>query len=166
MNRLQEKQLSNMMKQTEGQKNPLSGEVEKEWRLDEKDLGDWAHQFGTSLTPGMVILLYGAMGSGKTTLVRHLMKSIGAEEASSPTFSIVNEYDSPLGTIYHFDLYRLEKEEELEDIGFEEYLESGNICLIEWPELGEMFYPFDSKALYIRVMEDGRRKVQLIKGIA
>src|SRR5690625_7413185 len=105
MNRLQEKQLSNMMKQTEGQKNPLSGEVEKVWRSDEKDLGDWAHQFGTSLTPGMVILLYGAMCSGKTTQVRHLMKSIGAQEASSPTLRIVNEYDSPLWTSYQFDVH-------------------------------------------------------------
>lgn len=133
------------------------------WKLGESDLDEWAHQFGEILTAGAVVLFDGPMGSGKTTLIRHLMKSIDAEEASSPTFSIVNEYESPHGTIYHFDLYRLEREDELIDIGFEEYLESGNICLIEWPELGEAFYPAGVNVLNIRIMEDGRRKVQLIK---
>ena len=75
------------------------------------------------------------MGTGKTTLVKEMMRQCGADESSSPTFSIVNQYDTDQGIFYHFDLYRIEEEEELLDFGFEEYLSSGNICLIEWPDL-------------------------------
>ncbi|MBE7175660.1 MAG: tRNA (adenosine(37)-N6)-threonylcarbamoyltransferase complex ATPase subunit type 1 TsaE [Mucilaginibacter polytrichastri] len=80
------------------------------------------------------------MGSGKTTLIRALCAVLGVEgEVSSPTFSIVNPYPLPSGTIYHFDLYRLKNENELRDIGFEEYLDSGALCLIEWPQLAMPF---------------------------
>ncbi len=83
-----------------------------------------------------VWLLHGEMGSGKTTLVKQLVKEIGIEgHVTSPTFSIVNEYDkADGGVVYHFDMYRLKKEVEALDFGFEEYLSSGNLCLIEWPE--------------------------------
>lgn len=87
-------------------------------------------------TDKTVWLLHGEMGSGKTTLVKQLVKEIGIEaHVTSPTFSIVNEYDkADGGVVYHFDMYRLKKEVEALDLGFEEYLSSGNLCLIEWPE--------------------------------
>ena len=84
----------------------------------------------------MVWLLHGEMGSGKTTLVKHLVKELGIERlVTSPTFSIVNEYGQDgKSSVYHFDLYRIKNEAEALDLGFEEYLASGNLCLIEWPE--------------------------------
>ena len=96
-----------------------------------------------------VVLLYGELGSGKTALVQQLCKTLGVEElVSSPTFSIVQEYISPVkGVVYHMDLYRLEKRGDLEQIGFEDYLDSGQVCLIEWPELGRDYFVMP----YIRV---------------
>ncbi len=92
-----------------------------------------------------VFLLSGDLGSGKTTLTKVLCDKLEVKELiSSPTFSLVNEYQSPVvGTIYHMDLYRLEKPEDLAQIGFEEYLDSGFLCLIEWPGIAEayMFMP-------------------------
>jgi tRNA threonylcarbamoyladenosine biosynthesis protein TsaE len=83
-----------------------------------------------------VCLLSGEMGAGKTTLVKAVAEALGSPDTvSSPTFSVVNEYLYPGGSLYHFDLYRLKDENELWDAGFEEYLASGNVCLIEWPEL-------------------------------
>lgn len=77
----------------------------------------------------------GNLGSGKTTFISALCHVLGStDDISSPTFSIVNEYQSDKGTIYHFDLYRLKNMEEAMDIGFEEYIYSGNYCFIEWPE--------------------------------
>lgn len=82
-----------------------------------------------------VFLLEGDLGAGKTTLVKAICKELGvADEVSSPTFSIVNQYDYPDGALYHFDFYRLKQEEEAYDIGFDEYLDSGNKCFIEWPD--------------------------------
>lgn len=82
-----------------------------------------------------VALVSGDMGAGKTTLISRLVKALGAlQTASSPTFSIVNEYLYPEGKIFHFDLYRIASEAELHAIGFDDYLFSGEICLIEWPE--------------------------------
>jgi len=83
-----------------------------------------------------VYLFKGEMGAGKTTFIKAICKSLGsASHFSSPTYSIVNEYEYPKGKIYHFDLYRLKSIEELFDIGIEEYLNSGNYCLFEWPDL-------------------------------
>jgi tRNA threonylcarbamoyladenosine biosynthesis protein TsaE len=82
-----------------------------------------------------VALFYGKMGAGKTTLIKSIVNSLQSNDTvSSPTFSIVNEYLYPEGKIFHFDLYRIANEAELYDIGFDDYLFSGEICLIEWPE--------------------------------
>jgi tRNA threonylcarbamoyladenosine biosynthesis protein TsaE len=83
-----------------------------------------------------VWLFFGEMGSGKTTLIKAIGKVLGVEEVmSSPTFPIVNEYDAKDGKkVYHFDLYRIRTEQEVFDIGADEYFESGEMCLVEWPE--------------------------------
>lgn len=105
-----------------------------------------------------ILLLKGDLGSGKTTFARKLLRQLGvAQEISSPTFNLVNVY--PLKDrkeLYHFDLYRIKYPEELEEIGFFEYLESGNICLIEWPEIAEEFIADPSLLLSISYIGDSR----------
>ncbi|MFC0428606.1 tRNA (adenosine(37)-N6)-threonylcarbamoyltransferase complex ATPase subunit type 1 TsaE [Chryseobacterium scophthalmum] len=85
-----------------------------------------------------ILLLKGNLGAGKTTFSQFLLKNLGSkDEVNSPTYSIVNEYSSPKGKIYHFDLYRLKNIEEVYDIGIEEYLDNAFLCIIEWPEVYE-----------------------------
>ncbi len=107
--------------------------------------------------PG-VILFKGEMGAGKTTLIKAICRELGVEdEVSSPTYSLVNEYLSEkYGPVYHFDLYRIEDEMEAMDIGIEEYLDSGNFCLLEWPEKICNLLPDDCAEVYIQVTESGR----------
>ncbi len=95
------------------------------------------------------------MGSGKTTLIKEICKGLQIYDGiSSPTFSIVNEYCNLKGEkIYHFDLYRLKNKEELEEIGFNEYLSSQNLCIIEWPEIA-MEYFNDKKTLIIKLFHN------------
>jgi tRNA threonylcarbamoyladenosine biosynthesis protein TsaE len=106
-----------------------------------------------------VILLSGDLGAGKTTLAKALCSRLGVTESiSSPTFSLVNEYSSPAaGTIYHMDLYRLEKPSDLAQIGFEEYLDSGQLCLIEWPDLAEQYFYMPHVRVQISVETDNIR---------
>jgi tRNA threonylcarbamoyladenosine biosynthesis protein TsaE len=97
------------------------------------------------------------MGAGKTTFIKELCKTLGSQSSfSSPTFSIVNEYSSPIKKIYHFDLYRLRKVEELYDIGFEEYLDGGNYCFIDWPQLALDLLSKPYLSIIIKVHQNNR----------
>ena len=99
-----------------------------------------------------IFAIYGAMGAGKTTLVKALCAALGSDDTvKSPTFSLVNEYESPAGPIFHFDFYRIKGIDEVFDIGFEEYIDSGNYCFLEWPELIEPLIPSDAVELFISV---------------
>ena len=85
-----------------------------------------------------IFLLKGNLGAGKTTFTQFLLKKLGSnDEVSSPTYAIVNEYHSPKGKIFHFDLYRMKNIDEVYDIGMEEYLDNAFLCIIEWPEIYE-----------------------------
>jgi len=98
-----------------------------------------------------IVLLNGEMGVGKTTLVKEIAKLLGVEEnVSSPTFSIVNEYHGN-EVIFHFDFYRLEEEEEAYDFGIEEYFDSGNLCLLEWPEKISNLLPSSNLCLDVQI---------------
>ncbi len=89
-----------------------------------------------------IFLFNGPMGAGKTTLIKAMCYKLGVnDEMSSPTFSLVNEYQATTGLVYHFDLYRIEREEELFDLGYEEYFYSGYLCLVEWPEMAPSILP-------------------------
>lgn len=110
-----------------------------------------------------VVALYGQMGAGKTTLIKHICKALDVHDVvNSPSFSLVNEYQRPNGEpIYHFDFYRINKIEEAFDFGYEEYFFSNNLCLIEWPEVIEDLIPDDAVKLTIQVLGDGRREIQI-----
>ncbi len=104
-----------------------------------------------------IILFSGEMGAGKTTLIKAFCKHLGVvDEVSSPTFSLVNEYESNIGPVYHFDLYRIQSEEELYDIGYEDYFFSGYLCLVEWPEMASGIIPENHISVKIRVENDQR----------
>lgn len=85
-----------------------------------------------------ILFLKGNLGAGKTTFSQFLLKELGSHDVvSSPTYSIVNEYDTPKGPVFHFDLYRMNSSEEVDDIGMDEYLNNSFLCIIEWPEVYE-----------------------------
>ena len=103
------------------------------------------------------VLFSGPIGSGKTTLIKNVMHNLGFNEhVSSPTFSIINEYELDYKMIYHMDLYRIKKEDELYEIGFEEYLKKGNLCLIEWPEIAIKI--IDKDFIHIKLKEISKTK--------
>ena len=110
-----------------------------------------------------IIAFYGAMGAGKTTLIKNLCHRMGVtDEVNSPAFAIVNEYVTEEGdSVYHFDFYRIKKIEEAYDIGFENYFDSGNLCLIEWPELIEDLLPDDTLCVTININDDGTRSLDI-----
>ena len=109
-----------------------------EFKIDK--IEDWQKVIDTIL-PELkhnILLLKGNLGAGKTTFTQYLVKSLGSSaEVSSPTYAIVNEYDTPKGNIFHFDLYRLKNAREVDDIGIDEYLDNAFLCIIEWPEVFE-----------------------------
>jgi len=108
-----------------------------------------------------IVLFKGDLGAGKTTLIKMICGGKGVEgEMSSPTFSIVNEYQGKDDVLYHFDLYRIENQEELLDIGFEDYLDSGRICLIEWPEIASnILQHYDTVMVDIQHELEGTRRI-------
>ena len=121
-----------------------------------------AQQFIAAMKGRKVFAVYGKMGAGKTTFIKELCKALGTEdEVNSPTFAIVNEYATPQGPIFHFDFYRIKKEEEVCDLGYEDYVYSGNICLMEWPELIEDMLPDDTVRVTIVEHEDGTRTLTM-----
>ena len=113
--------------------------------------------------PKKVILFHGEMGVGKTTLIKQLCKKLGVIGAtSSPTFSLVNEYEANDNQlVYHFDFYRLNKEEEALDMGVDDYLYSGNWCFIEWAEKIPNLIPEVHSVITISLLADGKRSLIL-----
>jgi tRNA threonylcarbamoyladenosine biosynthesis protein TsaE len=107
-----------------------------------------------------IFFLKGDLGSGKTSMVRQFANFLGSEnEITSPTFSLIQEYESPRGAIYHMDLYRLEDSSELEELGIEEYLESGNWCFIEWPEILPEWMKEEGLTINIFIESEDERKI-------
>ncbi|MEY4038063.1 MAG: tRNA ((37)-N6)-threonylcarbamoyltransferase complex ATPase subunit type 1 TsaE [Bacteroidota bacterium] len=113
--------------------------------------------------PQKVILFHGEMGVGKTTLIKQLCKNLGVLEAtSSPTFSLVNEYEIANNQlVYHFDFYRLKNEMEALDMGADDYFYSGNWCFIEWAEKIPNLIPEAHSVITIELLADGKRHLQL-----
>lgn len=111
-----------------------------------------------SLNGRTVVALDAPMGAGKTTLVSQIAKYLGSEDdVTSPTFAIVNQYEGER-TIYHFDMYRIDRIEEALDFGSEEYLSSGELCLVEWPEKVEALLPEDTMVVKIEILSETARR--------
>ena len=123
-----------------------------------------AAEFILANTRSRILLFDGEMGSGKTTLIKALVKKLGSEdEVNSPTFAIVNEYRTPDFPVYHFDLYRLNDFYEALDFGIEEYLSDPKAyILIEWPEVISEILPDNSQKIRIIVNENNTRVLQII----
>lgn len=121
-----------------------------------------ARQFLNEIGDNRVLAFYGKMGAGKTTFIKALCETLGVEDViTSPTFAIVNEYTDGNGdAVYHFDFYRIKKIEEVYDMGFEDYIYSGNLCLMEWPELIEELLPDDALRITIQEDDQGKRTIE------
>ena len=125
-----------------------------------EDLDRAAEEFLEAIGNNSLIAFYAPMGAGKTTFTTAICKALGVKEdaISSPTFAIVNEYRGGKGQpIYHFDFYRIERPEEALDIGLYDYLDSGCLCLMEWPENIEGLLPEETLKVNIQVNADGSR---------
>lgn len=128
---------------------------------DLSELPQAAKTFINDMGDRVVVALHGEMGAGKTTFINALCRELGVETdaTTSPTFALVNEYrsDTTAELIYHFDLYRLESLDEAIDMGFEDYMDCGAVCLIEWPDIVNPMLPDDTIDLHIKVNADGSR---------
>lgn len=121
-----------------------------------------AQEFVAAMGERNLFAFYGKMGAGKTTFIKALCAALGStDDVNSPTFAIVNEYDSSEGAIYHFDFYRIKSEQEVLDLGFEDYIYSGNICLMEWPELIADLLPEETVKVEIQVRPDDSRYIEM-----
>ncbi|MEL6976754.1 MAG: tRNA (adenosine(37)-N6)-threonylcarbamoyltransferase complex ATPase subunit type 1 TsaE [Bacteroidota bacterium] len=113
---------------------------------------------------GKILCFSGDMGAGKTTLIKALVKHLGGkDQGNSPTFGLVNQYNNTSGNIlgYHFDFYRIEDEEEVFDMGFEEYLNSGNWIFVEWPNIVEGFLPSSVARITLRFIDETTRAIEI-----
>lgn len=118
-------------------------------------------EFVDAMGDRKVFAFYGKMGAGKTTFIKAVCEELGVTDViNSPTFAIVNEYVDGRGEpIYHFDFYRIKREQEALDIGFEDYVYSGNVCFMEWPEMIENILPDDTTKVTIEEDTDGSRRI-------
>ena len=123
-----------------------------------------AREFIDAMGDRRLFAFYGKMGAGKTTFIRALCEALGTTDVvTSPTFAIVNEYDTASGRpIYHFDFYRIKRITEVYDIGYEDYFYDprGGICFMEWPELVEELLPDDTVRVTITEQPDGSRTIE------
>lgn len=130
---------------------------------DETGLPGAATWFLENMGSSNIFAFRGEMGAGKTTLIKAICRELEVQEnVSSPSFALVYEYMSAtMGTIYHFDLYRIKELSELFDLGYEDYFYSSKLCFIEWPEIAEELLPPGTVNVEIKVNQDNSRKITL-----
>ena len=131
-----------------------------EYTFDLAQINEAAKLFLDTNAP-RVVLFHGAMGAGKTTFIKALCLAVGVQSpTSSPTFSLVNEYEASESLVYHFDMYRLKSETEALDFGIDDYLYSGNWCFIEWAENIPNLIPENHSVVIINAQADGSRNLK------
>ena len=128
----------------------------KQLKIDSlSELDGVAQEIIESIGQRNVVLFRGGMGAGKTTLISRIVSLLGSEDnVTSPTFALVNQYQGDSGLIYHFDFYRIDRVEEVFDLGYEEYFYSGELCLVEWPEKIEALIPEEVMTVTIEVDDE------------
>ncbi len=134
-----------------------------EWLIDEVFGSEQLEEIASrllKLTDSKIFLFDAPMGAGKTTLIKEMCRQLGSNDHfSSPTYAIVNEYASPQGKIFHFDLYRLKNSSELLDLGIEEYLDADGWCFFEWPDMVKDL--IDAPAMEVQLsVENEKRRVR------
>jgi len=132
---------------------------------DLSQLQDAAESLLKSFPEERIFAFYGSMGAGKTTFIKAICQALGSPDyVTSPSFALINEYTAAnRNLIYHFDFYRIKKLEEAYDLGYEDYIYSGNYCLIEWPEMIEPLLPEGIVEVQIRVVDDKVRWIEAEK---
>lgn len=133
--------------------------------MDLQALQDAARKLLEAFPQERVFAFYGAMGAGKTTFIKALCRELGSgDNITSPSFALINEYSAQKGEIiYHFDFYRIKKLEEAYDLGYEDYIYSGNYCFIEWPEMIDSLLPEGIVEVKISETEQGGRTIEASK---
>ena len=132
---------------------------------DEAETVCWGEKLGQTLMPGAIVALYGELGAGKTAFTRGLAAGLGIHmSVSSPTFTIVNEYPGEI-PLYHFDMYRLENEHELFNIGWDDYLERGGVCAVEWSEKVPGAFSPETIVVKIKSLGGDKRQLEILTAI-
>lgn len=126
-----------------------------------EEINEAAKLFISTIGKDNVFAFYGKMGAGKTTFIKAICEELGVEDViTSPTFAIVNEYTDGKGSpIYHFDFYRIKKLDEVYDMGYADYFDSGNLCFLEWPKLIEDLLPENVVKVTIEETEGSCRRI-------
>jgi len=118
-------------------------------------------KLGQTLAPGAIVALYGELGVGKTAFTRGIAEGLGIKMCvQSPTFTIVNEYPGGV-PLFHFDMYRLETESELFDIGWDDYLERGGVCVVEWSEKAGNAFPPETIVVKLSILGENERRLEI-----
>ena len=127
---------------------------------NEEETIAFGREYASRLAPGTVIALIGPLGAGKTTFTKAIAKGLGIEETiTSPTFTVVCEYDSGRLPLYHFDVYRVSDPDELFEMGFEEYLYKNGVCLIEWADLIDDILPANTQRIKLSYGENENERI-------
>jgi len=136
--------------------------------LTERELEDWGKRLGRQIDPPLLITLDGELGAGKTTLVRAICTGYGVrEEVTSPTFAIVHQYEAPKSSVYHLDLFRLDTPDALQNIGWDDIMQSDALILVEWPRKAGDLLPAAHLPIELRhVTHDRERRVLYAGGHA
>lgn len=142
------------------------GKVQEILIRSEEETKRFGHQLASHLKPGSVVALFGDLGTGKTTLTKSIGEGLGVEEIiTSPTFTVIQEYRNSKIPLYHFDVYRLQSEQELIELGYEEYFYGEGVTIIEWADKVQGLLPRDAILIHMSYGSTENQRRYLIEGL-